>query len=43
MDLQLSVIFNLGTKCVVSYQSDPPTNLHPGKEILPVPVGQEAR
>lgn len=38
MDIQLPVIFNLATRCMVSGQSDPPTNLHPGKELLPVPV-----
>lgn len=43
VDLQLSSVFNLGTKCTLSGQSDPPTNLHPGKELIPVPVQQEAR
>jgi hypothetical protein len=43
VDLQLSSIFNLGTRCMLSGLSDPPTNLHPGKELIPVPVQQEAR
>ena len=38
VDLQLPIIFNLGTRRVLSGQSDPPTNLHPGKGPLPVPV-----
>jgi len=38
VDLQLPIIFNLGIGCMLSGQSDPPTNSHPGKQLLPVPV-----